>query len=226
MTMIVFFIVKKTIDNVNNQGKVYFTLKIQDYEQNKKEEKKESKEEIVNDKKKENTDSLNKNVIYVDKKNDYEFDEIFKLTKIIDDKFSLDYKKIIKEFIDKNVDSREDKRYYKLKKMKDLINKENVYEVLTSDTEKIDNIRESLIKIDSSIFEEYLMYNASFSVLEFSNYIEVELSKVDPTIYVVVGDHNLNFNYIDERIVTTYNESIYRGLRIIYHNKMYDYSLS
>ena len=51
MTLIIYFILKKTIDVVNAKGKMYFTLKLQDYE-NKKEENRLEENNKVADKKK------------------------------------------------------------------------------------------------------------------------------------------------------------------------------
>ena len=63
------------------------------------------------------------------------------------------------------------------------------------------------------------------TVEDFLNYLENELNKCDPHIYVEVGDKNVNFDYLSDRIVTEYNEKIYKGIMVIYRNKMYDYSL-
>ena len=36
----------------------------------------------------------------------------------------------------------------------------------------------------------------------------------------------MNFNYIDNKIKTKVSDSIYRGIKILYRNKVYDFSLS
>lgn len=223
MTTIVFLIVKKTIENVNNQGKVYFTLRIQDYELNKEKLEKEKEEEKVKKEEIEENNIKNNNIIYVEKMNNYEIDNIFKLTKMVDEKFSINCRKILLDFIDKNVDNNGNDRYLNLKRIKDELAKRNVYKIITSNEM---DVEKTINDIDKNILNEYLVYNDKFNFEEFVNYIDAEISKVDPTIYVYVGDKNLNFDSIDKRIKVIYNKNIYKGMQIIYHNKVYDYSLS
>ena len=52
------------------------------------------------------------------------------------------------------------------------------------------------------------------------------MGKCDPTIYVYVGNNHYNYDYINKRIKTLYSDEIYKGIKIIYLNKLYDYSLS
>ena len=72
----------------------------------------------------------------------------------------------------------------------------------------------------------YNLAKQNFEVEDFLNYIEYETSKCDPTVYIMVGEEKINFDYIDKRIKTVYSPKIYKGIQIIYKNKMYDYSLS
>ena len=40
----------------------------------------------------------------------------------------------------------------------------------------------------------------------------------DPTIYIVIGDEDEDYNHIDDRIETIYDEKVYKGVKIIYKN--------
>jgi hypothetical protein len=48
----------------------------------------------------------------------------------------------------------------------------------------------------------------------------------DPTIYVIVGGEDENYDKLDDRIKTIFDDRVYKGIKIIYKNKLYDYSLS
>lgn len=228
MTIAIFFILKKTVNNINNQAKVYFTLKAQQYtdelEKEEKEEEKEEEEttqEEVVEKVKDNT------VVYIEEKKDYEVEDLLKIIKKVDDKFSFDSEIIIKKFIKEKTNNDEIKTYLKLIKMKDYITYIGVYNILTSqDNNLITKIKEELKYIDEDIFNKYNLAKQNFEVEDFLNYIEYEISKCDPTVYIMVGEEKINFDYIDKRIKTVYSPKIYKGLQIIYKNKMYDYSLS
>lgn len=223
MTTIVFFVVKKTIERVNNTGKIYFTTKIQEYEleKEKNEEKEKKVEKDINKIQQENGD--NKQLIYVEKKLDFEVDDVFKLAKLVEDKFYVNSKKIVENFIKKNSISSSNSRYNDLVKLKSKLSNEKIYEILTCNFDEVKNI---ICEYDSKIMNEYQILHEKFDLYDFINYIDSEIAKVDPTIYVFVGNQKENYNYIDSRIKTIYKDTIYKGIIIVYQNKMYDYSLS
>lgn len=223
MTIIVFLVAKKTIENVNNLGKIYFTTKIQEYDLEKeKNEKKEKKEpENVNYLHEETDNS--KQLIYVENKFDYEVNDIFKLAKLVDEKFYVNSKKVIENFIQKNSCDDFNNRYEKLLNIKNKLKDEKIYQILTSNIDEVSNI---INNEDKEILDEYQLYNEKFNFYDFINYIDNEITKVDPTIYVFVGNQKENYNYIDKRVKTLYRDTIYKGIIIVYRNKMYDYSLS
>ena len=80
--------------------------------------------------------------------------------------------------------------------------------------------------IDEDIFMEYYSGKDVFEVEEFCNFLDYEIGKCDPTIYVYVGNTKSNYDKIDKRIKTIYSDDIYKGVKIVYLNKMYDFSLS
>ena len=61
---------------------------------------------------------------------------------------------------------------------------------------------------------------------EFINYLDFEIGKYDPNVYVYVGDKSVNYDKLDKRIKTIYNSKIYKGIKIVYKNILYDFSLS
>ena len=117
-------------------------------------------------------------------------------------------------------------RFNHLKKMKNVILKMGVYNIVTSTDENLLNeLFDKLRMVDVDIVDAFALNTNNPTVEDFLNYLENELNKCDPHIYVEVGDKNINFDYLSDRIVTEYNEKIYKGIMVIYRNKMYDYSL-
>ena len=64
------------------------------------------------------------------------------------------------------------------------------------------------------------------SIDNFMNYLEELIDLNNPTILVYVGNKEENYDHLSKYIKTKYTKDIYRGIRIIYKNKMYDFSLS
>ena len=230
MTLIIFLITKNTIDDIKEKGKLYFALKLQEYEEEKEEE--EEKQEIVleetpkEEDKTEEEKATDKTLVYVEANHNYEVDEIFKIAKTIDSKFSVDSEKIIKEFIKNKVTNINQDYYNNLLKIKEKIDEIGVYNILISDDGYVKKLINSFNAIDKKIVHKYLVISDSIDINDFINYIDSEIYKNDPTIYVLVGEEHINYDSIDSRIKTLYKDNIYKGLKIIYKNKMYDYSLS
>ena len=232
MTVVIFFILKNTVSNINEQGRVYFTLKLQQYEKeyNSKttneghkglEEKREVKnvKDIIGGKKQ-------GSLVYVDEKLDYQVSDLLALVKKIEQGFIIDNEEVVKKFIKEKTDKDNIKRYNKLKQVQDYILKIGVYQILTSNDEGfMETVESEIEKIDHKIYQKYIMTNDYFEIEDFLNYLENEIGTCDPTVYVIVGAEDENYDHIDERIETVYDEKVYKGIKIIYRNKLYDYSL-
>lgn len=233
MTLFLFLFLKREINDINNKSRVYFNRKIQEYTENVvKEEHKVSSEEKEEENGIEEKDSdlIKETIVYVEKKANYEINDLLKMMKTIDENFNLNNEKIIKTFIKSYVSSDEDDliyRYKSLNKMKKCIDKIGVYNIITTyDEDLISDLLDKLRLINEDVFMEYYYSKEKFDVEEFCNFINYEIGKCDPTIYVFVGDDHINYNNIDKRIKTIYSKDIYKGIKIVYLNKLYDYSLS
>ena len=83
MTVVIFFILKSTVKNINEQGRSYFVLKLQQYdeEQNKEKNKNSKKEEENN---KDSANDANKKtgtLVYLDNNNNYEVENLLEIVK-------------------------------------------------------------------------------------------------------------------------------------------------
>ena len=75
------------------------------------------------------------------------------------------------------------------------------------------------------LFAYYMLTNEKINITKFLEYLEIEILKNDPTIYIEVGNKNVNYDYLNNKIKTIYNKKIYKGIKIYYRNRLYDYSL-
>lgn len=230
MTIAIFFLLRNAVKNVNKEAKVYFTLKTQEYTSNEDEIEKDKEETKKEEKLQEKTESEQKQestVVYVEENKDYEVEGLLEIVKKIDNKFALEYEKIIRKFIAEKTNNADLNQYINLKRMKDYIENIGIYNLITIENEKREQkMLTELRLIDEDILNRYILGRQQFNVEEFMNYLDYEMSKCDPTIYVLVGDKNKDYSNIDKRIKTIYTDKIYKGIKIIYKSKMYDYSLS
>ena len=219
-----FIVLNKFTKDVNNEAKKYFTKKGQEYiDEIKKEEKEENNKELETNIVSEKNDTF----ICVEDKNKYEINNLFELMKDVDQKFNLNYEKIIKVFAEQEISPLEKERYERLLKIKKYIEQVGVYNLVTTeDVKMIDDFIENVKKIDSKVYNDFQYSRKKFKIQEFSNFIDNELEKYDPNVYVLVGSKQMNYDYIGKNVKTVYNKKIYKGIKIIYRNSMYDYSLS
>ena len=61
---------------------------------------------------------------------------------------------------------------------------------------------------------------------DFIDYLNRLIELNDPTVIILVSNKNINFDYIDQKIKTVVSEKIYRGIKILYKNKIYAFSLN
>ena len=231
LVIITFLFFKRIVNKVNEQSKLYFTLKLQEYDELIKEKEKKLAEvkntKEIEEKKEKGKDNYQAPVVvYEDNKREYQMDDLLKTVKKVDDRFQVDSEKIIKKFLEKVPMKEEVTRFEHLEKMRKKILKIGVYNIVTStDDMLLSKLFDELRMIDVDIVDAFALNTTNPTVEDFLNYLENELNKCDPHIYVEVGDKNVNFDYLSDRIVTEYNEKIYKGIMVIYRNKMYDYSL-
>ena len=80
--------------------------------------------------------------------------------------------------------------------------------------------------------KEYKVYDAfkliinEHTIENFIIYLDQLVDLNSPIVTILVGSKNENYDHLSEYIETKYNDRIYRGLKIIYKNRVYDFSLS
>ena len=226
MTLTLFYIIKGIIDSIKEKSKLYFAVKIEEYEELKK--KREDDDNQVNKIKRDNlveNSDVNEDFVYVENSNDYEVEDLFQLTKIVDDNFSINSKDLIINFINQNVNFKNSDLFNELLELKCDIDEVGVYGLITDLSKREDFIYRLKTKYHK-IYSDYCVNDNKFDINDFVSYVESMINENNPNIYILVGTEEENYDKIDDRIRTIYDSSIYKGFKIIYKNKLYDYSLS
>ena len=232
-----FVILKKTVKKINTQTRLYFVDKSQEYDYLIKQKvdklnqlDKEIKEKEAN--KKETVISNNKqsydfdySIINLLNNTEYQNRNIFELNKEIDNKFSIDYISLIKKFV--TLTKSADNQYSFCNNIKKKFTSDMVYKLkIMSDLELNDYLKKTLSGDEYKIYKLFTETNTKPNIDNFINYLNELIDLNNPLIVVYVGDKNENYDYLSDNIKTIYSTDIYKGIKIKYKNKIYDYSLN
>ena len=231
-----FFVLKSTVKKINSQTKLYFVDKAQEYDYmiDEKLEKlskinQELKEKELN--KEEDNNSINSNnyefdykIIDLLNKTKYQDKNIFELNKMIDDKFDIDYVGLLKEFL-KNI--KDDGTYKFVTNLRNKFNSDIIYKLkVLTEEEQIELLNKNLNETEKEIYKAYLKINNKHNLDSFIDYLNELVDLNNPNITVYVGNKTENYDHLSGYIKTVYSKDIYKGIKIIYKNKIYDYSLN
>ena len=232
MIITMYFILKSLIISINEKGNEFFTLKLSELDRESKKNKNEkdnieekSSINVVSQKNEKNIG--NESIVMVKSHNVEEFDvkDVMNYIKKIDSKFNYDDKYIVEEFVKKVSSDNTLKKYNDLKKIKKYINRIGRYNLLLDQNDEIIKLKEYITTVDNDLLNNYLKTNDIFEIEGFISFLDIEIEKLDPTIYVYVGNENISFNNISNRIKTVYSKDVYKGVKIMYKGVMYDYSI-
>ena len=231
-----FLILRKTVKTINNQTKLYFVDKVQEYDyliNNKVEQldklDKEIKEKESQKEEKELSNDSNEiefdyNVIDLINKTKYQDKNLYTLNRKLDEKFNFDYEAIIKKFVSV---INENNQYEFCKKIKEKFTSDVIYSLKTlPNIEKETKVKELLNDEEYKIYSLYTETNENNNIDGFVDYLNELIDLNNPKIIVYVGDKKENYDHISENIKTIYRNDIYKGIKIKYQNRIYDYSLN
>lgn len=236
LVVLMFFVLKSTVKKINSQTKLYFVDKVQEYDYmiDEKLEKlskinQELKEKEINNE--EENNSINSNnyefdyrIIDLLNKTKYQDKNIFEINKMIDEKFDIDYVGLLKEFL-KNI--KEDDSYNFVTNLRNKFTSDIIYKLkVLTDEEQVELLNKNLSNNELEIYKAYLKINKKFNIDSFIDYLNELVDLNNPNIIVYVGNKTENYDYLSEHIQTIYSKDIYKGIKIIYKNKIYDYSLN
>lgn len=232
-----FFILKGTVKKINSQTKLYFVDKLQEYDYliDQKEEKLNLINQEIREKEIKNVDDS-----VSSKKKNYEFDyqiidllnktkyqdkNIFEINRKIDETFNIDYIGLLKHFLENVVD---DGTYQFCVNLRSKFTSEVIYQLKIMDSYEQKKYLESML--DALEYKVYRLYmviaDKDYSVDGFMEYLNELMDLNSPNVMVYVGSKYENYNYLSKYIKTIYSKDIYKGIRIIYRKRIYDYSLN
>ena len=224
-----FLILKKTVKIVNSQTKSYFVNLIEAKENklNEIEELIKNRETGLKEEKEENKGkeyNFDTDVIDLLNQTKYQDKNVFELNKKIDEKFVINYEELIKDFLSFTDDNKD---YDFCSKLRDKFDSDTIYKFKTVIPSKLDEAyREYLNDREYSVYEAFKLVTVQNTIENFIDYLDRMKELNSPYIKILVGSRNENYNYLSEYIETIFSSKIYRGIKIIYKNKIYDFSLS
>ena len=96
--------------------------------------------------------------------------------------------------------------------------------MLPEDIEK--ELRDLLSKKEYKIYDAFKLVANEDSIDNFIDYLDQLVDLNNPKVTILVGNKSENYDHLNKYIETVYSDKIYRGIKIIYKNKIYDFSLS
>lgn len=236
LIFLMFLILRKTVRIVNEQTKSYFVNKLQGYDDliTERENKLNEIDELIKNReigKEENKKELVKggyafdtNVIDLFNSTQYQDKNIFELNKKIDENFVVNYEELVRDFLTFCDDSKD---YDFCLKLRAKFNSEEIYRLkslMESDFEL--ELRKFLTEKEYKIYDAFKLIIEEHSIENFVIYLDQLVDLNSPRVIILVGSKHENYDHLSEYIETKYNDKIYRGLKIVYKNRVYDFSLS
>lgn len=236
LVLVMFLILKNAVTKISNQTKAYFVDKLQayDYLINEKEEKLNEIDKKIKDRElglKEDKKDNNKkeyafdyNIIDLLNETKYQDQSLFELNRKIEEKFDFNYEKLIKKFVSFALNTSDFKFCVDLRKKFD---SDMLYELfILNDDERRKFLKD---KLSSREFEIYAIFEETMDKKTpeaFVEYLDQLINLNNPSITVLVGNSKENYDYISDYVCTKVTDDIYKGIKIIYKDKIYDFSLN
>lgn len=228
LVIFMFLLLRRLVKKVNEESKLYFTLKLQEYDELIKEKEEKLKntrieKNAISQDEKEST--LTSNVVVLNQElPKYQIGNLFKIAKQIDNKFSINEEKIITNFINSHPVS-SNYNYNQNQKLEQYLKQIDKYQLVIKNKQYMNDVINDLMRINKNLVDDYLNKSQNKDIFALINYLNTNLKKHDTNVYIEVGEKNINYNYLSDRIKTIYNPQISKGIVIIYQNRKYDYSL-
>ena len=158
---------------------------------------------------------------------DNDFFVEYKVTK--DKLMSIDKQQVIYNVMDKVPYTGDIDRYNLACEIISDLDFEGMYNLCSvSSSEQIDILKEALTDEKGEMLSQYidtLDEESQFDSLQFIDYVKTIRTIEDPHVYVSVGENELDYTEEDKKIICSVDSNICEGIKIIFQNKVYDYSI-
>ena len=237
LIFLMFLVLKRTVRIVNAQTKSYFVNKLQGYDdliESKEQKLHEIQEQIRDKEKRINEEETNPvvntgyafdtNVIDLFNETKYQDKSILELNKKIDENFVVNYEELIKDFLTLCNDNKD---YDFCVNLRGKFSSDIIYKLksmMPSDREL--ELKNILDNKEYKVYEAFKLMTVENTIDNFIDYLDQLVDLNDPKVKILVGQKQENYDHLSDYIETIYNEKIYRGIKIVYRRKIYDFSLS
>ena len=236
LILLMFLILRKTVRIVNEQTKSYFVNKLQGFDDliTERELKLNEIDELIKSRelgKEENKKELSKggyafdtSVINLFNSTQYQDKNVFELNRKIDENFVVNYEELIRDFLTFCEDNKD---YEFCLNLRDKFDSEKIYFLKSlMELEMEEEMKRFLDEKEYKIYEAFKLIINDHSIENFVIYLDQLVDLNSPKVVILVGNKHENYDHLSEYIETKYNDKIYRGIKIVYKNKVYDFSLS
>ena len=235
LVVVMSLVLKNAVKTIDSKSKSYFVDKLQEYdylidEKEKKLSELESELEKRKNGLKDNKEfesrpsyDFDSSIIDLLTETSYLDKNVLEINKKIEEKFIINYEDLVKDFLS-NI--KEDSRYEFCQNLRKKFTPDEIYKIeVMLQEEKDEYLKEYLTKEEYMVYQIYLASN-NFNMEDFIDYLNRLIELNNPTVTILVPSKNMNFDYIDHKIITKVSDKIYKGIKILYKNKVYDFSLN
>ena len=136
------------------------------------------------------------------------------------------YQQIKSKLIEGLSNIKDENKYDFCVKLRNRFTPNEIYNIeLMIPEERNKYLKQELTTEEYKVYEIYLSSHR-FNMEDFIDYLNRLIELNDPTVVVLVPNKSINYDYIDSKIKTKVSDNIYKGIKIIYKNKVYDFSLN
>jgi len=155
--------------------------------------------------------------------------EFFDNHKLVNDKMKdVDQMGIVREIRRRNRYRGDREEYESADRLLKFLGMETAYELCTiQPEEQVAVLRENLEGREAELLERYLKElseEQDFDVLDFRTYVREIHTLQDPNMYIRTGRKEVSVT-LEENLVHQYDSNISEGLKIIYQNRVFDFSI-
>lgn len=158
---------------------------------------------------------------------DNDFFEEYKIAK--DKLMSINKQEVIDNVMDKVPFTGDLKIYNTIQGIMKKLNFDAIYDLCSSTKEdQLQIIKESLDTEEQKLLYQYIEDMEEideFDVLGFTDFLKHTAWKNDPHVFVSVAENEEDYSNEKRNIVCLVDQNICEGLKIVYQNKVYDYSI-
>ncbi len=115
---------------------------------------------------------------------------------------------------------------YEIMEILEIFNFNTLYDISTLSQKNQELVfREVLNEKQQQLMDAYIAEFGDFDAIEFYDFVKELSFSFGSEFYVKTGEQNENFSNLGQNVVTVHDPSIIEGIKILYRNKMYDYSV-